>query len=131
MYLLDTHVLLWASLDPDKLSNAHQLIISDPGEQKVISTISVWEISLKYSTGKLDLGMYTPEEFLHIAEEEGFQVVGPSPEVFASFYKLGSVPGHKDPFDRILIWQALQDKLTLLSHDGDFPKYKPKGLKLI
>jgi len=131
MYLLDTHTLLWSRLEPTRLKKLHQEIIKDADKQKFISVISVWEISLKYSLGKLELGGHTPEEFLSTAMEIGFQVTAPVPEYFASFCQLKSIPGHKDPFDRMLIWQAIQDNMTLLSSDTEFPKYKPEGLRLI
>lgn len=131
MYLLDTHTLLWSRLEPSKLTNLHQEIICSRDEQKLISTISIWEVSLKYSLGKLELGGHTPEEFLSTAKEIGFQIMAPMPEYFASFYRLKPIPGHKDPFDRMLIWQAIQSNLTLLSSDTDFPKYKPEGLRLL
>ena len=131
MYLLDTHILLWSRLEPTKLSKSHQAIISSHDEQKFISIISIWEISLKYSLGKLELGGHTPEEFLHTAQEIGFQLTTPEPEYFASYYQLKSIQGHKDPFDRMLIWQAIHESMTLISSDSALPKYKPEGLKLV
>ncbi len=95
-----------------------------------MSTLSIWEISLKYALGKLELGGHTPEEFFETVKELGLQVANPAPEYFASFYKLPLIPGHKDPFDRMLIWQAIQSNAILLSADAEFPKYQPVGLKL-
>jgi PIN domain nuclease of toxin-antitoxin system len=51
-------------------------------------------------------------------------------EYFASFHKLPLIIGHKDPFDRMLIWQAIQSNAILLSADAEFSKYKPSGLSL-
>jgi len=129
-YLLDTHTLLWLRLSPEKLPEAHQEIIADARMPKIISTITVWEISLKFAIGKLDLGGNNPEEFLRSAVHLGFQVMAPESTQFASFYQLAHVTGHKDPFDRMLIWQAIQNNLTLLSHDRQLPNYKPHGLML-
>src|SRR5580700_7850419 len=109
MYLLDTHSLIWSLLDPEKLAKSHQDILRSTEVRKFFSGISVWEISLKFQLGKLDLGGHTPEEFLAAAIDLGFQVVSPGPEVFASFYRLKLTQIHKDPFDRMLIWQALKD----------------------
>ncbi len=129
-YLLDTHILLWARLLPDKVPPRSRKIINDQLAVKFISPISVWEISLKYALGKLELSNYSPEQFLTSTLELGFQVLPSINEDFASFHRLPAVPGHKDPFDRMLIWQAIQSDMTFLSHDSQLPKYKIHGLKL-
>ena len=113
-YLLDTHILLWARLDPAKLSKTQKDIIASPEYQKFISVISVWEISLKFSLGKLQLGDHDPESFLATAKNLGFQLALPEHEYFASYHRLGKVPGHRDPFDRMLIWQAICSGMTFL-----------------
>jgi PIN domain nuclease of toxin-antitoxin system len=130
MYLLDTHVLLWARLDPAKLSKTHQQILTRPDAKKYFSSVSLWEISLKFALGKLELGGHNPDEFLVTAHELGLFVTSPEPDQYASFYRLQQIPNHKDPFDRMLIWQAIQQKMTLLSHDSKFGDYKPYGLAL-
>jgi len=122
-YLLDTHVLLWYRLDPDKISARHRRIISGKGSIKFISSLSIWEISLKFGLGKLHLGGHTPEEFMATALAVGFQIASPEPEHFASFHRLPPFPGHKDPFDRILVWQAKQTGLILLSGDSKLSEY--------
>ncbi|HVA11424.1 MAG TPA: type II toxin-antitoxin system VapC family toxin [Candidatus Dormibacteraeota bacterium] len=129
-YLLDTHILLWARLDPAKLKPAQRRILLDTSAQKLISSLSIWEISLKFSLGKLSLGDHSPEEFFESMLQLGFQLAEPSPGQFASFYRLPKVLAHKDPFDRMLIWQALQEKLTLLTSDQRLPEYKLHGLLL-
>lgn len=130
MYLLDTHVLPWARFDPDRLSASYREIITSPHVQKFISGISIWEISLKFALGKLELGGHSPEEFLATARQLGLGVVSPEAEHYASFHRLQPVVGHNDPFDRMLIWQAIQTQMTLLSHDGKLAEYKPVGLNL-
>ena len=130
-YLLDTHTLLWSRLEPSKLSPAHKRALGDTHRIKAMSAISIWEISLKFSLGKLDLGGHTPEEFLSTALQVGFEVIAPLPEHLASFHNLPAVPGHKDPFDRMLIWQAIQSKLTFLSNDPHMVNYQPHGLTLV
>lgn len=128
-YLLDTHILLWLRLEPARLSPLHCEIIENPAVLKFISTISVWEISLKFSLGKLDLGGNTPEVFLETALKLGFQLATPETSYFASFHRLPQVKGHRDPFDRMLIWQAVQSDFTLLSHDRQLAGYNIHGLK--
>ncbi len=127
-YLLDTHALLWLRLSPSKLSLRHRKILESPGEQKFISSLSIWEISLKYALGKLALGGHTPEEFLSTAVNLGLQVVTPTPEQFASFHRLPKLKNHKDPFDRMLIWQAVQSGHVLVSSDRQVATYDIDGL---
>lgn len=129
-YLLDTHVLLWFRFEPERLAPKHRAILADRSAMKFISVISIWEISLKFARGKLKLGTHTPEEFLKRALDLGFHIISPEPEQFASFYRLPAVVDHKDPFDRMLIWQAIHNDLTLLSQDGQLPQYDIHGLKL-
>jgi PIN domain nuclease of toxin-antitoxin system len=129
-YLLDTHILIWTLLDPEKLSKSHQNALNDALTHKLISVISIWEISLKFGLGKLDLGGHTPEELLAAATQLGLQTVSPEPSTYASFHNLKLNPVHKDPFDRMIIWQALQDGLTLVSYDSKMSQYRPQGLKL-
>jgi PIN domain nuclease of toxin-antitoxin system len=129
-YLLDTHTLLWVRLDPERLTAAHRKILRNLNTRKLISVISMWEMSLRFGLGKLDLDGHTLEEFFDGAQELGLQTVSPEPETFASFYRLEAVPAHKDPFDRMLIWQAIRTGLPLLSYDRTFPAYKPEGLRL-
>jgi PIN domain nuclease of toxin-antitoxin system len=130
MYLLDTHILIWALLDPKQLSHQHRTLLQGSSVRKFISIVSVWEISLKFGLGELGLGGHTLEEFLDAAINLGFHVVSPDTKVYASFHQLKLANTHKDPFDRMLIWQAIQDELTLLSYDNKISQYKLQGLKL-
>lgn len=128
--LLDTHTLLWALLQPSKLSTVHRDLLGSKTEQKFFSTISLWEISLKFAVGKLDLGGHQPEEIFAEALRVDLQLLPPAPESFVSFYHLPMMTGHKDPFDRMLIWQAIEQDLMLVSCDSQLPHYRVHGLKL-
>lgn len=128
-YLLDTHIFIWTRLEPQKLSAKQRQVISGTA-QKFISTTTLWEISLKFGLGKLKLGRHTPEQFIDSAIVTGFQILAPEPATFTSFYQLPPILKHKDPFDRMLIWQAIQQNLVLLSSDEAMPNYKIHGLKL-
>ena len=130
-YLLDTHILLWARLSPDKLNQHQRAIIKSSVEEKFISSVSVWEISLKFSLGKLDLGGHTPSEFIGSIEDMGIKHITPSTDQYASYYSLPKMNKHKDPFDRMIIWHALQSGLTLISSDQELSQYKPHGLELV
>lgn len=130
-YLLDTHILLWARLDADKIKANQKAIIESASDEKFISSISVWEISLKYSLGKLDLGGHTPDEFIAGMYKLGIKSITPTNEQWSTFYLLPKMPGHKDPFDRMIIWLALNSGMTLVSSDNNLHEYKPQGLNFI
>ena len=130
MYILDTHVLLNAVLEPHKLSITHRKIIDEAG-LFYFSNISFWEISLKFSYGNLSLHKHNPEFFLGLCLRVGFNLIEISTEEIASYYKLPLVDNHKDPFDRMLIWQCIQSEKILLSGDRKFEQYKNFGLQVI
>ncbi len=129
-YLLDTHILIWNLLEPSKIPAHYRRLLTKSQEQKYISLVSLWEISLKFSLNKLDLYGNTPNALLVECLELGFEVLTPSPGLVTSFHQLPAVRNHKDPFDRMLIWQAIQGGFTLLSHDRQLGDYKIHGLKL-
>ncbi len=128
--LLDTHVFLWAVFSPEKLSATVRSRIQDPNNSLFISTISFWEISLKHGMGKLELQGCSPEELPEVASAMQLELLHPSAEELASFHRLPRV-AHKDPFDRLIVWQALQNKLHLISKDQRLSEYQSLGLKVI
>lgn len=129
-YLLDTHVFLWAVFSPEKLSTNAKSLIQDGKNSLFLSTISFWEISLKYGLGKLELTGCVPEELPQVASAMQLDLLHPSPEELASFHRLPRM-AHKDPFDRLIIWQTLQNKLHLVSKDQRLSEYQPMGLKVV
>ena len=129
-YLLDTHILICARLDQKKLTASHRAILKSATEEKFISAISVWEISLKYSIGKLELGDLTPDKFIAGIHKIGIKVMAPSTEQYSSFYLLPTINKHKDPFDRMIIWHSIKSGLTLISSDKQMSEYKIHGLHL-
>lgn len=128
-YLLDTHYMLWAIADTKKLSNQVKKIITDPDNTIVISTISFWEISLKRSLGKLEISGFSPEDLPEACLRTGFEIERLSPEDSSTYHKLKATY-HKDPFDRMLIWQAIRNDYILISVDGNMKRYVSEGLKL-
>ena len=127
--LLDTHFILWILTNEEELTDIEQQAVLDPKNTIICSSISLFEISLKYSIGKLRLTNFTPEDIPNALIKNGYQIKEISHKTFASYYKLPN-DIHKDPFDRLLIWEAIQNKYKLLSRDGNFKKYKKYGLKL-
>jgi len=129
-YVLDTHVLIWALFDSKKLSKKVKNIILNPDNNIYVSIISFWEISLKVNLGKISFKDVSPEELPEYAEKSGFEILALRPDVVASFHQLPSAD-HKDPFDRLIIWQCIQQKITLLSKDEQFSQYSKHALNAI
>ncbi|MGH8474403.1 MAG: type II toxin-antitoxin system VapC family toxin [Methylococcales bacterium] len=129
-YLLDTHAFLWTIFEPEKLGTTAQLILSKSTSNIYVSSVTFWEIALKASVGKLTLIGCTPEDLPSIADQLGYRRMGLETEEAASFHCLPK-HNHKDPFDRMLIWQAIQRQLILISKDGAFPAYESLGLRMI
>jgi len=130
-YLLDTHYILWALFEPEKISKTINEILENEESVKYISVISLWEISLKYSIGKLELENTDPGEIAISVEESGFELLNVRNELFSSYHRLSKKKNHKDPFNRMLIWQAINDELILISSDKKIEQYKDDGLKII
>lgn len=125
--LLDTHSFLWAVVAPEKLSARMREVISDSGNEIHVSTITFWEVALKYSLGKLKITGGTPDDLVAIGRQMGLTVSAPSAEESAGFYRLPKV-AHKDPFDRMLVWQCLQRQWTLITRDRGLGEYQALGL---
>jgi len=130
-YLADTHILLWFATDIAQLSKKITSILDDDESILYFSAASFWEISIKLSLGKLDLRGYRPEEFRQFLLEQTFRELAIDAELATSVYRLSVKDNHRDPIDRLLIWQAIQGHFALLSADHKFDQYKTDGLKLI
>jgi PIN domain nuclease of toxin-antitoxin system len=128
--LIDTHVLLWSVIEPKKLSEKARAILEDPHNSILVSAVSFWEISLKYSAGKLDLINVKPEDFPVLSEVSGFTNIPLLPEETASYHLLKNLP-HKDPFDKILIRQAIVLDTPLITKDRQLTEADIDGLKVI
>jgi PIN domain nuclease of toxin-antitoxin system len=128
-YLLDTHSFLWSIWQPEKLGTQALALLENTDNSVFVSSISLWEIALKYSLGKLTLGC-KPEDLIPVIDQMGFEKLTISLEEAALFYQLPRV-AHKDPFDRMLIWQALSNDLVFISKDGQFDHYSQFGLNVI
>ena len=129
-YLLDTHTFLWSLAKSKNLSVVAGKAIKNPGNEIYVSAVVLWEIAIKNRIGKLDLGGIEPEELLSYAEKMEFQLLGLSPEEASTYGNLKE-PTHKDPFDRMLIWQAIQRKMILISKDHELNKFEEYGLRLL
>jgi len=129
-YLIDTHIFLWSLFSPQKIARPFAKIVKDPGNRIFVSTITFWEIALKFSLNKLKLEGITPGELPEFADKLNFEILSLSAEDAASFYHLPRI-SHKDPFDRMLIWQAIRGKMVLISKDSKISAYEDYGLKIL
>ena len=116
--LLDTHLLLWALSEPSKLSKPVRRQIE--GNDVFASAASIWEISIKSALGNLKAD---PHEVLEAIEPAGFSILSISGLHAA---KVGALPPvHRDPFDRMLVAQALTEPMILLTNDRVLASYGP------
>lgn len=129
-YLLDTHYMLWALTDTKKISKRIKDVIVEPDNRIVISTVSFWEISLKTSKGKMTYSGLPSENLPDACRQIGFEIECLPAADSSTYHKL-IASHHKDPFDRMLIWQAIQNNYTFISVDIDVRKYKSEGLKIL
>lgn len=130
-YLLDTHVILWLAYEDSKLSKSAREILLNYESEIYLSAVSFWEISLKFQSGKLDLKGHNPEKLKSGFDQfYDFRELNLDVEDAVTFFKLDS-PIHRDPFDRMLIWQALKNGLTFLTDDENIKRYQEIGVKVL
>jgi PIN domain nuclease of toxin-antitoxin system len=129
-YLLDTHTLIWMFLQDELLSNDVRKIIQNPENNVSVSVVNFWEISIKYSLGKLKLKSLTPEMIYQECVNLGISIISLNGNTTSTFHNLNA-NYHRDPFDRMLIWQAISENFTLISSDKQVIQYKSEGLKTI
>ena len=130
-YLIDTHVFIWALLDTKKIPKKTFKILEDENNNIFISPISFWEIAIKYQSKKLKLGRINPMHLPHIAKQYDFGILSPEPYDYVSIAQIPQKENHHDPFDRMLIQQAIRNDLILISKDEKFPQYEENGLQLL
>jgi len=127
-YLFDTHAFLWSVFNPEKLSSPVRKIFHETKTSIALSVVTFWEISLKYEMGKLVLTNCLPDDLVKISDKLSFDLLELAPAQAAGFHQLPRKT-HKDPFDRMIVWQAIQNKCTLVSKDGELNSYREFGLK--
>jgi PIN domain nuclease of toxin-antitoxin system len=116
--LLDTHVLLWWLADDPHLSAAHRTIIGDSNNEVFVSAVPIAEIAIKASLGKLD----APNDVVTIVQQGGFCELALTS---AHADALRDLPWlHRDPFDRMLIAQCIQERIPLVTADARIRNYE-------
>lgn len=116
--LLDTHALLWWLADDDRLGPRARDSIEDPGNDVLVSVVSLWEIVVKVRVGKLEASI---KDIVDAIDREGFTLLSISS---AHLLGLTDLPmHHRDPFDHLLIAQAITEAAVFVSEDQNTSKY--------
>lgn len=121
--LLDTHIILWAITDSDKLPDVARKLIIDESNEVFFSLASIWEVEIKHGLGKLPI---SGKEIYTDCLGSGFTPCKIEMDHIAALTSLTrneGAPRHNDPFDRMLIVQAKVDNMKLLTHDSLIPDY--------
>jgi PIN domain nuclease of toxin-antitoxin system len=118
--LLDAHTLVWWFSEPEKLSKRAASIITNSSNAVLVSAASAWELVIKVNLGKVDATSLVSDLSMHLAEE-GFEE---PPIAIPHATRAGSLPlHHRDPFNRLLVAQALELDVPILSADKSLDRY--------
>jgi PIN domain nuclease of toxin-antitoxin system len=124
--LIDTHVFIWWTSDQMKLSPYISNLLTDPNTEAILSIASIWEMQIKLSLGKLTFETALP---VLVEDEVKRNQIKLLPINLTHIYALSNLPNHhRDPFDRLLIAQAMNEKLALVSIDEKFDGYEVERL---
>ena len=122
--LLDTHTLLWWLTENSSLPASARKLIANKNNDVLVSAASAWEIATKVRLGKLPIALDLAHDFTAYLERERFETLAVSAD---HGIRAGLLPSpHKDPFDRMLIAQALAENLAIVSNDVVFDGYGVK-----
>ena len=125
--LLDTHLLLWAAGEPERLSSTANEAIVNPGNQLVFSVASLWEVAIKSALGRPDFTV-DPRLLRRGLIDNGYQELPIAGEHTIGISVLP--PIHKDPSDRMLIAQAIAEEIVLMTVDAKIAQY-PAPIQLV
>lgn len=125
-FLIDTHIFLFFINGDKSITKEIVNIINNPNTEKQISIVSLWEIVIKINIGKLKLKDNITSIYL-LLSKFGIKIVSPNENTFKAYLSLPLI--HKDPFDRMIISQAIADDLTLITDDQHIRNYP--NLKLL
>jgi PIN domain nuclease of toxin-antitoxin system len=119
-FIVDTHLVLWLPIDDPRIRQEARSILSDPANEFVFSVVSIWEIAIKKRLGRPDFP-HDPREIRRLLIRNGYEELAIESR---HAVMVDSIPLiHKDPFDRILIAQALVEGITLLTADPVIASY--------
>lgn len=119
--LLDTHAFIWWMIQTSRLSATALAAMQNPQNELLLSVISLWEMQLKIQLGRLHFKLPLPELIEEQQQLNGIKLLLLKPE---HIYALSQLPfHHQDPFDRLLIAQAITEQTPIISTDAKFPAY--------
>ena len=122
--LLDTHIFIWMDSHQAKLSPTAKAALGDPANTLFLSTESLWEMQIKINLGRLPLRQALCDI---VKEQQQINRIRILPVRAAHTFALDGLPHyHKDPFDRLLLAQAIAEGMTVVSADRVFPRYPIK-----
>jgi PIN domain nuclease of toxin-antitoxin system len=122
--LIDSHALIWATVEPHRISPRARQLLSHPEHELLFSMVSLWELSIKISNGKLTPLGASITDVIEVLKQRGAQLL---PIRIGHIVRLESLPlHHRDPFDRLLVAQALEEDLAILSSDRLLHQYSAK-----
>ncbi len=124
VYLIDTNILLFSFAQTERLSTKVKNVLQTE-DTIFISMASFWEIEIKRNLGKLDIP-FSPKELMNYCLEQNYSVLNINIEHISELEKLPKI--HNDPFDRLIICQAISENLTILTADAIIPKYPVKTI---
>lgn len=125
--LLDTHLLLWAASAPNRIPKSARVLIEDPENEVFFSAASLWEIAIKRGLARQDFNA-DPRVLRRALLDNGYGELPITSEHVIQVDQLP--PRHKDPFDRVLVAQAIVEGITLLTNDQKLPGYPGPVLKV-
>jgi PIN domain nuclease of toxin-antitoxin system len=124
-FLLDTHVFLWLIQGDPQLSDRVRVIIADEASQLNFSVVSIWEIAIKLNIGKLKIE-HSIEDVYQLLAQLKIEILPIDRSDLDQYLTLPL--HHRDPFDRLIISQAIDRELILISADGSFEPYPVQRL---
>lgn len=119
--LLDTHVMVWALSETRRLSEEGRALIADADNIVFVSVVSLWELAIKAHTGRTGMPEMEGRDALELSLHSGYRILDITP---AHALRVAALPlRHRDPFDRMLVAQALSEPLRLLTRDAQVAAY--------
>jgi PIN domain nuclease of toxin-antitoxin system len=130
--LIDSHVLMWAAIDDPRLAGAAREAYADPENVLLVSVATLWELGIKHALGRLPLPVPARDFFAREVATRGYHVLDVQRAHAERAAELPYPdPRHRDPFDRMLVAQALVEGAPLLSADGRLGAHGALGLRIV
>ena len=120
-YLLDTHVIMWSLIGDKRIDTKIRKIIENPNNEIYYSTASAWEIEIKHL--KKENFKLSAEQFTFLCDQNGLENINIKNKHILELNNITSISEHNDPFDKILLAQAISENMLFITHDNKFKFY--------